>query len=828
MADFKDVIIRLQENKADNREVIEKQSNDLINGFREIVKTQNRSFGQSLALQQKKTSEALGGLGGVFKSEDKGDDKVEASQTGSLSSIANILMDIHSSINNFLLVTKTQLDENERLRLLQQNQTGATAANVAGSEEQQQSGRGLGMLGIGALAGAALAGAKGLAMMGVAISAFFGGLVAGDAALSYLDADLNFTKIKEAAKGFSGIVAELSPEAMVSLGAIMAVSAIGGTKAALGVGAFGAGISAFFAGLLLGDAIFSGISALGYDFDFGGIKQVVKGFGSIIDEMSIATRTTLGAMLVAGTALGFAGKGAVLKATMGIAALSAGIGGFFVGLALADTIIEGLDFMSGATDLDNIKKVIDSIGGIISGLDETTLASLGLLIGTGVALGTISRSPLKAGLAVATLGAGIGGFFIGLALSDAGMSYLNSDFTAIANATKGFSNAIDNLSTEALATLGVLLAAGGLLGSVTSVATQTKMVLGIGALSLGIASFFAGFSLADFVAANVGDGSNVVTLMSNFSAAIGALDANALTGLSVLLGAGALFGATGLAGPAAIGMGLIGAGIAAFFLAFEGLAAVGDVIGLDGSNTKKLVGNMVDGVKRLNEIDAENLDKVVGPLALIGPAILAFMGSKGVGGLVSGTVGAAKDGFNYLKSFFVDPGPKGPTLIESMIDLLKPLEDFDASNIQGFIDTSNALTNFINNDYTKGADDFEYFVNKVAGLAPKLEGAIFGDGVDTLGLANGTDGYFQAQKNIMMLKNALSESQMELSTTQADTATTGGGNINANSTSVQNTNVNSQSTFSVASNVTNPERTVGMMNNINGSQYSSSGFEPDF
>ena len=311
MADFKDVIIRLQENKADNREVIEKQSNDLINGFREIVKTQNRSFGQSLALQQKKTSEALGGLGGVFKSEDKGDDKVEASQTGSLSSIANILMDIHSSINNFLLVTKTQLDENERLRLLQQNQTGATAANVAGSEEQQQSGRGLGMLGIGALAGAALAGAKGLAMMGVAISAFFGGLVAGDAALSYLDADLNFTKIKEAAKGFSGIVAELSPEAMVSLGAIMAVSAVGGTKAALGVGAFGAGISAFFAGLLLGDAIFSGISALGYDFDFGGIKQVVKGFGSIIDEMSIATRTTLGAMLVAGTALGFAGKGAV-------------------------------------------------------------------------------------------------------------------------------------------------------------------------------------------------------------------------------------------------------------------------------------------------------------------------------------------------------------------------------------------------------------------------------------------------------------------------------------------------------------------------------------
>ena len=50
MADFKDVILRLQENKNDNREVIEKQSSDLINGFREIVKSQNRSFGQPLQL----------------------------------------------------------------------------------------------------------------------------------------------------------------------------------------------------------------------------------------------------------------------------------------------------------------------------------------------------------------------------------------------------------------------------------------------------------------------------------------------------------------------------------------------------------------------------------------------------------------------------------------------------------------------------------------------------------------------------------------------------------------------------------------------------------
>ena len=45
-------------------------------------------------------------------------------------------------------------------------------------------------------------------------------------------------------------------------------------------------------------------------------------------------------------------------------------------------------------------------------------------------------------------------------------------------------------------------------------------------------------------------------------------------------------------------------------------------------------------------------------------------------------------------------------------------------------------------------------------------------------------------------------------------------NINATNTSVSNTNVQSKSTYSVASSVHNHERTVGMMNNINGSRYS--------
>jgi len=66
MADFKDLIIRLQENKADNREVIETQTRDLSSTVVETAKTQNRSFGQSLALQFKRNNEGLSGIKDSF------------------------------------------------------------------------------------------------------------------------------------------------------------------------------------------------------------------------------------------------------------------------------------------------------------------------------------------------------------------------------------------------------------------------------------------------------------------------------------------------------------------------------------------------------------------------------------------------------------------------------------------------------------------------------------------------------------------------------------------------------------------------------------------
>ena len=77
MADFKDVIIRLQENRNDNKEVIDNQTatlssdiqtqtGELSSAVSETAKSQNRSFGQSLALQFKKNNEGLNSIRDSF------------------------------------------------------------------------------------------------------------------------------------------------------------------------------------------------------------------------------------------------------------------------------------------------------------------------------------------------------------------------------------------------------------------------------------------------------------------------------------------------------------------------------------------------------------------------------------------------------------------------------------------------------------------------------------------------------------------------------------------------------------------------------------------
>ena len=562
-----------------------------------------------------------------------------------------------------------------------------TGSGRAAAAARSGSGFGLGDMlkgaGIGALAATALKSAGGLVAMGVAIPAFFGGLLAGDAALSWMEsigADFDFNALKRAALGFSDMILAMDPQSFVVLGGIMAASAVGGTRAAKGVGAMGFAISAFLGGLIAGNTLIAGAEWIGADLNFAAMKKAMVGFSDIILGLKPEAQVALAGLIM--------------------------IGG----------------------------------GGALLGKNPTT-------VGTGVA----------------ALGAGIAGFFLGLSVGDAAMSWLGADYTGIAAATAGFSAAIDNLSPSAMVTLAGLLGAGALLGAVTDERTKLKMVSGIAALSAGIAAFFTGFAAMDAAAKQLGEGSSAKTLVQNFSDAIGSLDETSMTTLGTLFAAGGALGALfgiGAAANAAIGITAIGAGIAGFFLAFDGLATVANVIGVDGSKAKILLTNFAAGMRELGTINGDNLLKVVPAMGLLGPAMLALMGSNGLAGLAGTVTDGVKSAWAWITGEDETSGTPRNRFAE-VAEMIRPLQDVDGTKLDGFSTAVSRLAEFVALDFGSSADDFSRFAQSLGRNIPALETAVFGgsDGVifrtQIRGLASSGLEYEQAARNISVLRDSL-------------------------------------------------------------------------
>lgn len=540
---------------------------------------------------------------------------------------------------------------------------------------------GLGGLGVAAMASAALKGAAGLVAMGVAIPAFFGGLIAGDAALSWMKdigADFNFSSLKAAALGFSDMIMSMDIKAFTVLGTIMAVSAVGSTRAAKGLAFMGIGISAFLMGLLAGDAVISGMKSMGWiDMKFSGMKGALEGFSSMIMGLSTEAQVALGAML-------------------------------------ASSAVVGL----------------------------------------------VAKNPTSIGTAMAAMGAGISGFFIGLAVGDAALSWIGADYTGLTKALKGFDSAITALTPESMIALGAILGVSMGIGALTDESTKVKMVTGVAAVTAGIGAFFLGFAGMDAAAKKLGEGDSVKKLMTNFAGAIGALDKQSMIALGGIMAIGGLFGAVpgglAVATGAAIGMGLIGAGIAAFFLAFDGLAKVGSIIGVDGASTKTLVTNMADALKQLSTLDGDQLMKLGKALPGIGVGIGAFFAADALGS-ISQTV---KDGFNWLFGTKDQKDDK----FQKMVDSLEPLKQIDAEAMGGLGKVIGDIERLGSVKISPGlGNNIKLFAKGLLKAMEPLEKAIYGGVIEgpgfqkdvtIRGLANGGTEFELAVSNLKALQNA--------------------------------------------------------------------------
>lgn len=303
--------------------------------------------------------------------------------------------------------------------------------------------------------------------------------------------------------------------------------------------------------------------------------------------------------------------GAGIGAGVGLAAIGAGIAGFISALAVADPIIEKY-----GGDFSGYKNAIIGIGEIFSEMDTKGLLGVGGLLAAGAALGMTAgfKGSARATGGMFFLGAGIGGFFSGLAVADAGMQALGSDGSGIVPLVSNIVGAIEVIAgSTAWPALATVLGAGALFGAVAGKKTVKiggYAAVGLGLIGLGIGSFFAGLSIADLPAALGADGSGLASLMTNFAAGLGALAAGMRGNYEILAGFGPL--AISVAG----GLAALSAGdLVSSIINFASSIFQGD--------GKSTIMRLADDLQALANVDMDvaNLDAMSNALNRLGDSI---------------------------------------------------------------------------------------------------------------------------------------------------------------------------------------------------------------
>jgi len=237
-----------------------------------------------------------------------------------------------------------------------------------------------------------------------------------------------------------------------------------------------------------------------------------------------------------GKGIGLAATG--LGAGVGLTALGLGIGGFFAGLAAGDKALTWIN-----TDMTRLKGTMITLGEAFAETPTEGLLKMGAAAAIGAKFGS-----LKGALNMTFFGAGLGGFFAGLALGDKGAQLLGTDGQSLANIMKGMGEGLNAFDNTSLLALGALVAVGSTVGA----AALTNLPL----FGVALGGFFAGLAgVTDLAGALGADGSGLKAILLNTSDGLmklTELDVDKLVGLGpglASVGAGliALMGAKGLA-----------------------------------------------------------------------------------------------------------------------------------------------------------------------------------------------------------------------------------------------------------------------------------------
>ena len=734
MADFKDVIIRLQENRNDNKEVIDNQTatlssdiqtqtGELSSAVSETAKSQNRSFGQSLALQFKKNNEGLNSIRDSFTNNFQ-------SMINSAEDQANAASDQQQAI----------ADEAERNALIKpKDETGEAISEAAEKSDKKTKGLFGGLMsGLGGMVG-------GAGLGGGALLAGAGILMGGGGYFLKQLNEMDGKKIRENVGELMSISDDVGGKAEFFLE--------GGTFV-LAMTGIGLGLAAFSAGAAVAAAVeyFSAESAFATT-----IRANVKELLSIEDDHG-GTFDFLakgGAFGIAMTAIGY-----------GLAAFSIGTG---VAAAVEKFSSES-DFAK--TIRANVKELMginDDHGGPLEFLKD----------GGGFFV------------AMTAIGAGLAVFGVGSAVAAASDSFIGLDAKSI----------VDNVTTllginDLFEGFGDALVEGG-----TFFVAMTGIAAGLAVFGAGSAVAALTTGAGEFVNPNWAQGivDNVTTLLS-IASLEGLVDTALFVTTMTGIGAGLL----------AFSIGKGAAGIAEAITQFSGV----DFAQTIKDNVTDLLSIMDD--PNINVSKAADFTTVMG---VISAGLLAFSGGK----LVSALANVGTSILNFLS------GEDSP--VQEMLALADSADDLTTAST-ALDSLAGSLQSISGLQFDGSKINMRKFAEDLSESVPLIEAAIMGGSVDMSWLPTGETKYnglaspeidFEAATHrITELRRALGYEVAEKQEMSAEAAASAANmsNINATANNVQTTNVQSKSTYSVASSVHNHERTVGMMNNINGSRYS--------
>jgi len=398
---------------------------------------------------------------------------------------------------NFLADMQKKMAEKSR-----KDQTDATNARLKDLENKRESVQSKGLIG-NTLSGAGDAGAgigagigdifKGLGLAGAGIGAFFLGLAGAEAIMSRFGDGEN---LKNLLTNLAAGLGAFGTPSILALGGLFAgaalfgkVAGVGGAfKGGIGIGLIGFGIAAFLTELSVADAI---ISKFG---DGSSLAILLKNIGDGIGSLTAVGAAGLAGLFAAGGLFGaIADPKTTGKATIGIAAIGAGISLFFTALAAGDMAIAEMG--ATGTFLGNFATTIADV------IDKFSAVSGGALAGlfvSGAIFGAIAgpATTAKATIGIAAIGAGIAAFFTALAAGDMAIGAMEATGANLKTLVGNVVDSIMLFTPEAAAVIGGLIGVGAAGGALFAPA-MIGATVGMGAIGAGIGFFFAGIGAGD-------------------------------------------------------------------------------------------------------------------------------------------------------------------------------------------------------------------------------------------------------------------------------------------------------------------------------------------